>query len=53
MKTWLRHCSRGALILLLTVGAAWAQGTAQLSSTVRDESNGPTKVGPYAQYQIR
>ena len=34
-------CSRGALILLLTVltaGAAWAQATAQLSGTVRDES---------------
>jgi hypothetical protein len=28
----------GALILLLTAGAAWAQGTAQLSGTVRDES---------------
>ena len=34
-------CSRGALILLLTLlttGAAWAQATAQLSGTVRDES---------------
>jgi hypothetical protein len=29
---------RGALIVLLTAGAAWAQGTAQLSGTVRDES---------------
>ena len=29
---------RGALILLLTAGAAWAQATAQLSGTVRDES---------------
>ncbi len=34
-------CSRGALILLLTLlttATAWAQGTAQLSGTVRDES---------------
>jgi hypothetical protein len=31
-------CSRGALILLLTASAAWAQATAQLSGTVRDES---------------
>ena len=38
MKTWMRCCSRGALILLLTAGAAWAQATAQLSGTVRDES---------------
>ena len=38
MKTWLRYCSRGVLILLLTAGAAWAQATAQLSGTVRDES---------------
>ena len=38
MKTWMNSCSRGALILLLTAGAAWAQGTAQLSGTVRDES---------------
>src|SRR6188508_2166651 len=28
----------GALILLLTASAAWAQATAQLSGTVRDES---------------
>ena len=28
------------LILLLTAGAAWAQGTAQLSGTVRDDSGG-------------
>src|SRR5258705_11355116 len=40
MKMWLTCCSRGILILLLTVGAAWAQGTAQLSGTVRDESGG-------------
>src|SRR5688500_16279387 len=38
MKTWMSRCSYGALILLLTAGAAWAQGTAQLSGTVRDES---------------
>ena len=34
-------CSRGALIvllILLTVRASWAQATAQLSGTVRDES---------------
>src|SRR5438477_10144398 len=40
MKTWISVCSRGVLILLLTAGAAWAQGTAQLSGTVRDESGG-------------
>jgi len=40
MKAWLTCCSRGILILLLTAGAAWAQGTAQLSGTVRDESGG-------------
>ena len=40
MKTWLTCCSRGIvpLILLLTASAAWAQATAQLSGTVRDES---------------
>ena len=38
MKTWLTCCSRGILILLLTVSAAWAQATAQLNGTVRDES---------------
>jgi hypothetical protein len=38
MKTWKTCCSYGVLILLLTAGAAWAQGTAQLSGTVRDES---------------
>lgn len=38
MKTWMSCCSHGALILLLTAGAAWAQATAQLSGTVRDES---------------
>ena len=40
MKPWLTCCSRGILILLLTACAAWAQGTAQLSGTVRDESGG-------------
>src|SRR5687767_14025140 len=39
MKGCLACCSRIALILLLTAGAAWAQGTAQLSGTVRDESS--------------
>ena len=38
MKTWMSCCLHGALILLLTAGAAWAQGTARLSGTVRDES---------------
>ena len=40
MKTWMNCCSRGALILLLTAGIAWAQGTAQLNGTVRDSSGG-------------
>ena len=31
-------CLRGALIVLLTASAAWAQATAQLSGTIRDES---------------
>ncbi len=31
---------RGVLILLLAAGAAWAQGTAQLSGSVRDDSGG-------------
>jgi hypothetical protein len=34
----MNRCSYGVLILLLTAGAAWAQGTAQLSGTVRDDS---------------
>ena len=38
MQRCLISCSRGALIFLLTAGAAFAQGTAQLSGTVRDES---------------
>src|SRR6266404_2883152 len=38
MKTWLTCYSRGTLILLLTASAAWAQATAQMSGTVRDES---------------
>ena len=40
MQRCLTYCSRGVLILLLTAGAAWAQGTAQLSGTVRDDSGG-------------
>jgi hypothetical protein len=46
MKMWLACCTRGSLILLLTASAVltasgvWAQGTAQLSGTVRDESGG-------------
>ena len=40
MKMWMKCCSRGALILLLTAGIAWAQGTAQLNGTVRDSSGG-------------
>jgi len=38
MKMWVTQCLRGILILLLTVSAAWAQATAQMSGTVRDES---------------
>ena len=38
MKMWLTCCSRGTLILLLMASAAWAQATAQMSGTVRDES---------------
>src|SRR5688572_13585867 len=38
MKRSLTGFFCGALILLLTAGAAWAQATAQLSGTVRDES---------------
>jgi hypothetical protein len=38
MKLWVTCCSRGILILLLTASAAWAQATAQMSGTVRDES---------------
>ena len=38
MKMWLTCCSRGSLIILLTASAAWAQATAQMSGTVRDES---------------
>ena len=46
MKQWLTCCSRGILIfllttiLLLTTSAAWAQATAQMSGTVRDEGGG-------------
>ena len=40
MKVWLACCSRGILILLLFASAALAQGTAQLSGTVRDDSGG-------------
>jgi hypothetical protein len=38
MKTWMSHCLRGTLILLLTAGAVWAQGTGQINGTVTDES---------------
>ena len=38
MNMWLTCCSRGTLILLLTASAAWAQATAQLGGTVRDET---------------
>ena len=40
MKRRLTCFLRGATIFLLTAGAAWAQGTAQLSGTVRDEGGG-------------
>src|SRR5262245_7323317 len=38
MRTWLTCCSRGTLMPLLTASAALAQGTAQTSGSVRDES---------------
>jgi len=38
MKRPLRHGIAAALILVMTYGSAWAQATAQLSGTVRDES---------------
>jgi len=38
MRVCVTRCSRVILILLLFASAAWAQGTAQLSGTVRDES---------------
>jgi hypothetical protein len=38
MKRVLRDVSAAVLILLLTAGAAWAQGTAQINGTVTDES---------------
>ena len=38
MKVLFRRCFTAALILVLTSGSAWAQATAQLSGTVRDES---------------
>ena len=40
MKSLLTCCSLGILILLMTATAVSAQGTAQLSGTVRDESSG-------------
>ena len=38
MKVLFRRCFTAALILVLTSASAWAQATAQLSGTVRDES---------------
>src|ERR1043165_2682190 len=38
MTMWLTGCLRGTLILLLTASASWAQATAQMNGTVRDES---------------
>src|SRR5262249_40566375 len=35
---WIGSAGKLALILLLTASAAWAQATAQMSGTVRDES---------------
>ena len=42
MRVGVVRCSRAILIVLLiaTASTAWAQGTAQLSGTVRDESGG-------------
>ena len=38
IRRFLTHLSPGAVILLLTASAAFAQATAQLGGTVRDES---------------
>ena len=38
MNMWLTCWSRGTVILLLTASAGWAQATAQMGGTVRDES---------------
>ena len=38
MKCCIRRCSTGALSILLASSLAWAQATAQMSGTVRDES---------------
>src|ERR1051325_2332839 len=40
MKRWLSCFLYCTLILLLTVSAAWAQATAQMSGTGRDEGGG-------------
>jgi hypothetical protein len=40
MSRSLRRFFLGALVLLLTGTPAWAQATAQLSGTVRDDSGG-------------
>src|SRR6266550_3617304 len=40
MRKWFARCSPCTLILLLMVSTAWAQGTAQLSGTIRDDSGG-------------
>ena len=37
---FLRHVSAGALILVLTSSAAWAQATAELNGRVTDQSGG-------------
>ena len=44
MTRFIRNSIGTAFILLLTTAAAWAQATAQLSGTVRDESGGVLQV---------
>ena len=48
MKMGLANGLRVTLILLLTTSAAWAQATAQMSGTVRDESGGVLPGAPTA-----
>ena len=38
MRRFLRSCAAAVLTVLLTMTAAWAQSTAQLSGRVSDES---------------
>jgi outer membrane receptor protein involved in Fe transport len=40
MQDWLKTLVGGGIVLLVTSAVAWAQATAQLSGTVRDQSGG-------------